>query len=394
MIECASCGTIQRAPEAQRNEVLQCVTCDSELERASGRSIRASFAIALSALLMFIPANTLPFMSTHVLDASRTSYLVTSLVAVNNDGWTVLAGLIGFVILVAPLLRMLSLIVVLGALLMKERPAWLGPLFRWSQWFNGWAMLDVMLIAIWVSYARLKETVSTTLEDGGICLIVVGLLTMWLAATLDVATVWRKILPEEDVEGLAVSCSVCERVMPARMLGENCARCGHRVRVRKPQAVSRAAALTVASFLLYIPANLFPMATLPINLKQVSYTVLGGVIDLVEVRLIGLALLVFTASFAIPFLKLAGLAWCIFSAARRSQTHLKLKTKLYHAVEALGRWSMVDPLVLACFVPVTQYNTAIGGRVEPAAPAFTAVVILTVIAAKAFDPRLMWDAIR
>ncbi|MBC7793121.1 MAG: paraquat-inducible protein A, partial [Clostridia bacterium] len=242
--------------------------------------------------------------------------------------------------------------------------------------------------------ARLAGTVSTTLEDGGVCLIVVGLLTMWLQATLDVSTVWRKILPEQDVEGHAVCCGVCERVMPARLLGEDCERCGARVRVRKPQSISRAAALTFASLLFYIPANLLPMATLPVGLKQMSYTVLGGVIDLVEVRLVGLAALVFAASFLIPFLKLIGLSWCIYSAARKVTTHLKFKTKLYHAVELLGRWSMVDPLVLACFVPVTQYNTAIGGRVEPAAPAFTAVVVLTVIAAKAFDPRLMWDAMR
>lgn len=394
MIECASCGTIQRVSEAQRGEILKCVTCDSELERASGRSIRAAFAFALAALLMFIPANTLPFLSTHVFEASRTSYLVTSVSAVANDGWGPLAALIAFVVFAAPALRLITLVAVLGALLAKLRPAWLGPVFRWSQWFNGWAMLDVLLIALWVSYARLSETVSTTLETGGVCFIVVGLLTMCLAATLDAPTVWRKILPDEEVEGQVASCVNCERVMQARLLGSDCERCGARVRVRKPQSISRAAALTIASLLLYIPANVFAMATLPINLKPVSYTVLGGVIDLFEVHLFGLALLVFTASFAIPFLKLAGLGWCIVSAARSSTSHLKTKTHMYHAVEALGRWSMVDPLVLACFVPVTQYNSAISGRVEPAAQYFAAVVVLTVIAAKAFDPRLMWDATR
>jgi paraquat-inducible protein A len=136
------------------------------------------------------------------------------------------------------------------------------------------------------------------------------------------------------------------------------------------------------------------MVTLPIHYALVSYTVMGGVIDLIDARMLGLALIVFVASFAIPLLKLVGLVWCISSVLRRSRRRLRLKTKLYHLVDAVGRWSMVDPLVIACFVPVTQYNTALASRAEPAAPAFTAVVLLTVVAARAFDPRLMWDAAR
>jgi paraquat-inducible protein A len=48
--------------------------------------------------------------------------------------------------------------------------------------------------------------------------------------------------------------------------------------------------------------------------------------------------------------------------------------------------------VIACFVPVMKYNNLIYARAEPAAPAFATVVVLTMIAARAFDPRLMWDA--
>ena len=67
------------------------------------------------------------------------------------------------------------------------------------------------------------------------------------------------------------------------------------------------------------------------------------------------------------------------------------KTRVYRLIEEIGRWSMVDPFVIACFVPVMQYNALIYGRAEPAAPAFATVVVLTMIAARAFDPRLMWD---
>jgi paraquat-inducible protein A len=102
--------------------------------------------------------------------------------------------------------------------------------------------------------------------------------------------------------------------------------------------------------------------------------------------------LVFSASFAIPLLKMAGLSWCIVSVLHRSDRGLLGKTRAYRIIEEVGRWSMVDPLTIACFVPVLQFNGLIAGSAQAAATPFTAVVILTTLAVKAFDPRLMWDA--
>ena len=145
---------------------------------------------------------------------------------------------------------------------------------------------------------------------------------------------------------------------------------------------------------LYLPANLFPMATIPIGLEPSSYTVLEGVKDLFEARLFGLGLLVFTASFAVPILKLGGLTWFVTAAVGHARGGLRAKTRLYGVVEEIGRWSMVDPLVIACFVPVMQFNAKLYGRAGPAATAFSAVVVLTMVATRVFDPRTLWDAAR
>jgi paraquat-inducible protein A len=120
--------------------------------------------------------------------------------------------------------------------------------------------------------------------------------------------------------------------------------------------------------------------------------VLEGVKDLFAARLYGLGLLVFSASFAIPLIKLLGMSWLIGSVVAQSRRWLILKTRLYAVVEEIGRWSMVDPLVIALFVPVIQFNAKLYGRAEPAATAFAGVVVLTMLGTQAFDPRLLWDA--
>ncbi|MHB8287264.1 MAG: paraquat-inducible protein A, partial [Caulobacteraceae bacterium] len=89
---------------------------------------------------------------------------------------------------------------------------------------------------------------------------------------------------------------------------------------------------------------------------------------------------------------LAGMSWFVWSIWRGSSRALKAKTGFYRVVEEIGRWSMVDPFTIACFVPVMQINSALYGLAGPAATAFTGVVVMTMAAAKLFDPRAMWDA--
>jgi paraquat-inducible protein A len=255
-------------------------------------------------------------------------------------------------------------------------------------------MLDVFLLAFLVAYARLAATITVSVGPGCLCFLAAGLLTLLNRAMLDKKAVWALILaqPPVDLDRPVISCEACELLVPAGEAETACPRCNLRLAARKTNAVGRAAALTTAGIILYAPANILPIATIPINLTPTSYNIIGGVHDLMTAGLYGLAALVFTASFLIPVLKLAALAWFIHSVRARSRKGLVVKTRLYQLVDEIGRWSMVDPLVIACFVPVVHYNALLTARAEAAAPFFTGVVISTIFAAKAFDPRQMWDA--
>ncbi len=344
--------------------------------------------------MLLIPANLLPFLTTSVLGVSRHSIMASSARAMWTDGWPLLALMIGLFVVVLPLVRFTLLTAVLGCLRMGLRPNWLGRSFRWANQLQQWAMLDVFLVGLWVAYARLSATISVEVGAGAQCFIAAAVLSLATRATLNQSHIWRLIAPDGDLpaNGAVCSCLACDFTVPATDEGLPCPRCGDRICAREKDTLGRTIALTLAGMLLYIPANILPIATLPIGLHPTEYNILQGVIDLSQAGLFGLALLVFTASFAIPMLKLVGLGYCVMSVVRRSRRRLVLKTRVYRVVEEIGRWSMVDPFVIACFVPVMQYNAVIYGRAESAAPAFACVVVLTMIAARAFDPRLMWDA--
>jgi paraquat-inducible protein A len=91
-------------------------------------------------------------------------------------------------------------------------------------------------------------------------------------------------------------------------------------------------------------------------------------------------------------LKLCGLAVLLISTRLRATSRLTERTRLYRIVDAVGRWSMIDVFVisvLTALVRLGQIATIIPG---PGVICFCAVVILTMLAAESFDPRLMWDA--
>jgi len=379
---CRDCGVMQTLPPARGRDLFLCIACDSELERRTGRRMDVALAFSAATLLLLIPANLLPFLTTAVLGATRQSYLFSSATWMWRLDWPFLAVVVALVIIILPLVRFGLLTLVLVSLRFGYRPSWLGRIFRLTDTLKIWAMPDVFLLSLWVAYARLSATVATHLEIGAYCMIGAGLTTLLTRATLDKAMVWRAIGESRAVAAGhdAIACPSCEIVVDRRDEGTPCPRCGARLSERVSGSLAIVVALTVAGVLLYIPANL--------------YTVLGGVIDLVNAHLIGLALLVFTASFAIPFIKLVGIIWCIASVLGRSTRFLRTKTRVYRLVEEIGRWSMVDPLVIACFVPVTQFNAQISSSADTAAPFFTCVVVLTMLAARIFDPRLMWDAKR
>lgn len=396
VLSCPDCGAVQRRPVDVEYDLLRCADCDSTMERRTGRSLAASLALSATTLLLLVPANLLPFLSTSVLEATRESYLVSSATLMWQEDWPALAIAIGLFVVVLPLVRFTLLTTVLLLVYRQSQAPWRGRVFRWSNTLQNWAMADVFLLGLWVAHARLSATVQTDLRIGGYCFVAAAIATLLTRAVLDKDGVWERIRPSDDEKSLegVVVCHACEMVMRHPEPGCRCTRCEGRIYRRIPGALSASVALTLAGVVLYLPANLYPIARIPIGLTPISYTILGGTIELFDAGLYGLAALVVTASFAIPFFKLIGLAWCIASVLRRSTFALSTKTKTYRAVEEVGRWSMVDPFVVACFVPVTQFNAAITSSAEPAATYFTAVVVLTMLAAHLFDPRLMWDAAR
>ncbi len=194
-----------------------------------------------------------------------------------------------------------------------------------------------------------------------------------------------------------VSCQACHLLSrkPKTAAHETalCSRCGEELQQRKPNSLVRTWALLIAAMVFYIPANVLPM-TITSALGSVSAdTIMSGVIYFMQHGSWEIALVIFTASVFVPFLKFTILIYLLLSVQFKSIKRPKDRTRLYRFTEAIGRWSMLDIYVVTILVALVKLGFLADIEAGPAAIYFAAVVVTTMIAAESFDPRLIWDVV-
>lgn len=187
-----------------------------------------------------------------------------------------------------------------------------------------------------------------------------------------------------------IACTVCHLLSAGE--ASECPRCGARLHSRKPDSVGRTWALVIAACIFYIPANVLPMTTVTSLGMVQSDTILSGVVYFVQTGSWPIALVIFIASIFVPLLKLFILSYLLISVQRRSPFRPRDRTRLYLLTETVGRWSMLDIFVVTILVALVNLGALATIQAGPAALYFAAVVVLTMLAAMSFDPRLIWDA--
>jgi paraquat-inducible protein A len=187
-------------------------------------------------------------------------------------------------------------------------------------------------------------------------------------------------------------CEVCGRLGKIAE-SDRCPRCGALLHQRRPFSLQRSWALLIAAYALYLPANLLPIMETQSLFGVQSDTIMSGVVFLWHSGSWVLALIVFSASIVVPLLKLLSLTALLASAQLRRPGPALPRARLYRMLELIGRWSMLDVYVVAILVALVQAQSlatmAPGAGVLP----FAAVVVLSMLATMAFDPRLIWDRV-
>jgi len=401
LCECHGCGLLQTVPALRRGMTASCDRCSTTLHRTTTHPLDHSIALTVAALVLLVVMCTATLMSVQTAGIGHSAYLLSGPAELVERNMAPLAAVVVFVTVLAPFGKLVGTLYVLIRLNEASPPSHLRRVFVLAEKLRPWSMIEVFVFGVFVAYVKLGDLVQITLDAGVYALLALTVVLIWADSALDREAVWVRLDPREPEAGRdqspdhsvhSIGCETCRLVSTPQGEHAHCPRCDSPLHRRKPNAVARTWALVIAAAVLYVPANYYPVLTVMQLGAGAPSTILGGVEELISSRMYPLAALVFFASIAVPMMKLVGLSIMLVTAQFGRSGWLRDRTRLYHAVRWIGRWSMIDIFMEALLGALVKFGNVI--TIEPGigAMAFCGVVILTMFAAETFDPRLMWDA--
>ena len=187
-----------------------------------------------------------------------------------------------------------------------------------------------------------------------------------------------------------IMCHDCQSLNDGR--DAECYRCKGVLNSRQPNSMSIAWAWLVTSAVLIVPANVFPITIINKYGVLQPDTIITGILYLIERGMLPIAVIVFIASIIVPTIKIVGLFYIFLSVHLKAPVSHRNITNMFHFIEWIGRWSMLDLFVISIMIVLMDVRQ-VSFEAGPATVAFGLVVICTMLSAKAFDSRLLWDQV-
>jgi paraquat-inducible protein A len=401
--ECPGCGLFQTVPALAPGTTAHCARCPTGLRRATAHRFDHSIALVAAALVLLVIMCTTVLMSVQKAGIMLNAGLFSGPEELVHRGMPALAAVVVFVTVIAPFGKLIGELYVLIRLHEATPPHHLRRVFVLTEKLRPWSMIEVFVLGVFVAYVKLGDVVQIGLDAGVFALLALTFVIIWADSAFDRQAVWERldrrrreaggvdVTPQVQLPVGAVGCENCGLVSVPLADDPRCPRCDSVLHARKPNSVTRTWALVIASAVLYVPANVYPVLTVMQLGAGAPSTILGGVRELLGARMYPLAALVFFASIAVPMMKLVGLTIMLVATQTGRSGWLRDRTRLYYAVRWIGRWSMIDIFMEALLGALVRFGSVV--TIEPGigAVAFCGVVILTIFAAETFDPRLMWD---
>ncbi len=396
-VDCPECGLRTEIPRLSQGQVADCPRCKHRLVQVERNPFVAPLAYAVASLILMAFVYSMMFLTVSLGS-------VTSILSLPGMMRTLILLDFGFLAEVmfvltfgTPLLFLLLCIYVYTALWRNKTFPALLYATRVMTRLRHWIMVDVFFISTLVAYIKLSAVAEVTFGNAFWLLFVLSVLLIRTSLSVPHHWVYYQIhriqgkntilAPRED----RICCSRC--LYFRSRADEACGVCGSDLFARRPNSISISCAFLIAAAILYIPANvlLIMISSNPMN-TEIS-TILSGIGYMWRDGDKLIAVIIFSASILVPTAKIISMTVLLLSARYGLPAAPEKMSLMYRLTDAIGRWSMIDIFVI--IILMSAFNSPIA-RVTPgpAALYFCLVVVLTMISAYFFDPRLLWDKSR
>ncbi len=185
---CLACGQI--APLDQR----LCARCQAPLHSREHHSVQRAWAWLLAGMVLYVPANLYPIMTTGVLGQNTANTILGGVDALIRHHAYLVAAVVFIASILIPILKFIAMIYLLlvigGQRIHATRQQEHLRLYRLVEWVGRWSMIDIFVVAILAALVQFGGLAQITPGPGADAFAAVVVCTMLSAHALDPRLIW------------------------------------------------------------------------------------------------------------------------------------------------------------------------------------------------------------
>jgi paraquat-inducible protein A len=398
IIACHECDHLHHYEQIPVGAKANCLHCGNLLYRHVPDSLNRSLALYLTALFLFIIANSFPFLSLELGGRVVENILFSSGWAMYELGMYELGVLIFLTSILFPLIVIVGMLYILTFACLGKVAPHMGQVYRFVNSLLPWSLVGVFMLGVLIGIVKLQDLANVIFGPAIVALALLLVVYTAARASFNPHELWlitghTSINPDSDEakDKKILNCHTCGFLSFEINEHQDCRRCDTPLHYRINNSVETTWALILTAIVLLIPANLYPVMTVIRFGQGEPNTILSGVLHLIEGGMWGLAMIVFVASIVVPLMKLIILTFLLLSVQNKSSWRPRDRTLLYRVTEVVGAWSMVDIFLVGLLSALVSLEALSTIRPGIGAIFFAGAVVITMFAAQSFDSRLIWD---
>jgi len=177
------------------DKLTHCRCCGARLHSRIHQSVNRCWALTFSAILLLIPANTLPIMTIKAFGQGEPDTILSGIISLFQHGLYPIGVIVFLASIMVPILKIIGLVILLisldGKINIGQRE--LIRIYRMVEFFGKWSMLDVFVVSFLVALVDIGDiaTVDAGLGVTAFCAMVIT--TMFAANSFDTRLIWDEL---------------------------------------------------------------------------------------------------------------------------------------------------------------------------------------------------------
>jgi paraquat-inducible protein A len=190
---CPGCDLLVGKQDMLPGNKALCPRCGSPLYEPKSDTFNRTLAVVITGLILFVPANFLSILTMTVLGQTSDNTLISGVIGLYREEFYWVSFLVLCFSMAAPLLKLLSLLVILLHVKFHVYSRYLAALFRFCGMLNPWAMVEVYMVAILIAVIKLGDIAKVHMGLGLFCFVGLLLASTLASVNLDEDQVWEAI---------------------------------------------------------------------------------------------------------------------------------------------------------------------------------------------------------